>query len=675
MNELKQETSPYLLQHANNPIYWKAWNENTLATARRENKLMVLSVGYSACHWCHVMEHESFEDEEVAQVMNDHYIAIKVDREERPDVDAIYMKAVQLMTRQGGWPMNVVLLPDGRPVWGGTYFRKDAWISALQQLQQLYTTDPAKMEEYAEKLHSGVAAMNLTAGESEGALPEPGNMKPIVEKWATSFDDEYGGYARAPKFMMPNNYLFLQRYGYQTNNTELLNHVDLTLTRMAWGGLFDTVGGGFSRYSVDMKWHIPHFEKMLYDNGQLMSLYAEAYKRTKNVLYKEVIEKTHAFVAKELTMDNGAFYSALDADSLDDKGNLEEGAFYVWEKEELKSLLGNDLELFAVVYNVNEFGFWEDGKFVLIQNKPLEELAHTAGSTPEALHQKKQEWESLLYEVREKREKPRLDDKVLTSWNALMLKGYVDAYKALGDKVYLDAALKNAEFITNTMWHENGHLWRTYKNGEAKIAGFLEDYALTADAFIALHQATMDEKWLLYAKQLTDYCLDNFYDEKQQFFSFNAANGEQLIAPHFETEDNVIPASNSVMGNVLYTLSILFNNNYYEEVALQMLYNIIPSLDYPSAFSNWLNLWLSLSSENRELAVCGINAEKAVKAINSEYMPHVIMAGCKAKSEIPFLSNRFVKDGLMFYVCRNKICNLPTSSVNEVLHSLKMFNS
>ncbi len=672
MNELKQETSPYLLQHANNPIYWKAWNKNTLAKALTENKLIVVSVGYSACHWCHVMEHESFEDEEVAQVMNDHYIAIKVDREERPDVDAVYMKAVQLMTRQGGWPMNVILLPDGRPVWGGTYFRKDNWIAALQQLQQLYTTNPAKMEEYAEKLHNGIAGMNITAEESEGALPEPENIKSIVEKWTKSFDDEYGGYARAPKFMMPNNYLFLQRYGYQTKNTELLNFVDLTLTRMAWGGLFDTVDGGFSRYSVDIKWHVPHFEKMLYDNGQLMSLYAEAYKRTKNPLYKEVIEKTHAFISKELTMDNGAFYSALDADSLDEKGHLEEGAFYVWEKEELKSLLGDDFELFAKVFNINEFGFWEDGNFVLIQNQSLEELAQKVGTTPETLQQKKQGWEKLLYSVREKRAKPRLDDKVLTSWNALMLKGYIDAYKALGNTEYLDTALKNAEFITQTMWHEDGHLWRTYKNEKAKIAGFLEDYAITADAFIALHQATMDEKWLLYAKQLADYCLDNFYDENQQFFSFNAANSEQLIAPHFETEDNVIPASNSIMSNILYTLGLLFHNNHYEKIALQMLHNIIPSLDYPSAFSNWLNLWLNLAPENKELAICGTNAKEAVKTVNKEYLPYVIIAGNIAKSDVPFLHNRFVKDTVMFYVCRNNTCNLPTNSVTEVIKQLNL---
>jgi uncharacterized protein YyaL (SSP411 family) len=671
MNELHLETSPYLLQHANNPIYWKAWNEQALAQAKQQNKLIIVSIGYSACHWCHVMEHESFEDEEVAAVMNKHFISIKVDREERPDVDATYMKAVQLMTGQGGWPMNAVLLPDGRPVWGGTYFKKDNWIATLEQLQDLYTTQPEKVTDYAEKLLAGIQSLVLLGENTTDEIASTSNMEPIIEKWSRSFDWEFGGYARAPKFMMPNNYLFLQRYGYQEKRQDILDFVDLTLTRMAYGGLFDTLDGGFSRYSVDMKWHVPHFEKMLYDNGQLISLYAEAYKRTKDPLYKEVIEKTHRFIKKELTDSTGGFYSALDADSLNEKGHLEEGAFYVWEKQELKDLLKEDFDLFATVFNINEFGYWEDGHFVLIQNNTIDKLAADAGFTAEALQLKKKQWEELLYEVREKRAKPRLDDKTLTSWNAIMLKGYVDAYKALNDSEYLMAAHRNAQFITNNLWHSDGHLWRTYKNGTAKIKGFLEDYALTADAFIALYEATLEEKWLLYAKQLIDYCLENFYDEKQQFFAYTSAKEEQLIAAHFETEDNVIPASNSIMGNVLYKLSMLFENSHYEKIALQMLHLIIPNLDYPSAFSNWLNLWLNLSPQNRELAVCGANASEEIKKINSHYLPHIITAGSTKESALPFLANRFVQDELLFYICQNKACGLPLTTTEETLNNLQ----
>ncbi|MXN92253.1 DUF255 domain-containing protein [Flavobacterium sp. Sd200] len=671
MNELHLETSPYLLQHAGNPIFWKTWNTETLQAARKQNKLIVVSVGYSACHWCHVMEHESFEDNEVAAVMNAHYVSIKVDREERPDVDATYMKAVQLMTGQGGWPMNVVLLPDGKPVWGGTYFRKNNWIEALQQLQELFETQPEKMVDYAEKLMLGVSHTGLIAPTSD-KIPHPGNIKPIVEKWAKSFDWDYGGYARAPKFMLPNNYHFLQRYGYQTRTQELLDFTDLTLTRMAWGGLFDTVGGGFSRYSVDMEWHVPHFEKMLYDNGQLMSLYSEAYKRTKNPLHKEVIQKTHFFIETELTDGNGAFYSALDADSLNSKEHLEEGAFYAWEKQELRDLLKDDFNLFADVFNINEFGFWEDGKYVLIQNRPLEEIALSAGISLENLLIKKTSWEKLLYEVRELRAKPRLDDKILTSWNAIMLKGYIDAYKALEDEVYLTAARRNAGFISEILWDVNGNLWRTYKNGTAKIDGFLEDYTHVAEAFIALYEATLEEKWLTFAKQLTDYCLENFYDEEQQFFRYTSVKGEQLIASHYETEDNVIPASNSVMSNVLYKLSLLYDNEYYERVALQMLYRMIPNMDYASAFSNWLNLWLNLSSDNKELAVCGKEAVDNIKKINSLYLPHVIVAGCNLASIIPFLKDRFVQDNLLFYVCQNKACQLPDASIEKVINDLNI---
>ena len=673
MNELNKETSPYLLQHAGNPIHWKAWNEQALQKAKDENRLIVVSVGYSACHWCHVMEHESFEDEEVAEIMNRHYIAIKVDREERPDVDAIYMKAVQLMTGQGGWPMNVVLLPDGRPIWGGTYFRKQHWMNALQQLQELYTSNPEKVLDYADKLIEGVQYTGLVTTESN-EVPPTDELKAMINKWGKSFDHEYGGYARAPKFMMPNNYLFLMRYAYQTNNNYILDFVDLTLTRMAWGGLFDTLGGGFSRYSVDMKWHVPHFEKMLYDNGQLMSLYAEAYKRTKNPLYREVIEKTHSFIQQELTTSIGAFYSALDADSINKNGKLEEGAFYVWKKEELKQLMQNDYELFASVFNINEYGYWEEGNYVLIQNDSIENIAQQACITIEELQSKKQQWEKLLYITREERKKPRLDDKIITSWNALMLKGYADCYKALGDEKYLNAARKNAGFITEYMWHSDGHLFRTYKNGVAKINGFLEDYALTADAFITFYEATLEEKWLLYAKQLTDYSLENFYDEKLNFFAFNSVKDEKLIASHYETEDNVIPASNSVMANVLYKLSLLFDNAYYNKTALGMLAHITTVSDYPSAFSNWLNLWLNLDSKNRELAVCGEQALESVKEVNKQYLPNVIIAGCAGESELPFLKGRFVQNDTLFYVCKSKTCDLPTSSIKEALKKLIPYN-
>ncbi len=666
MNELHLETSPYLLQHANNPVHWKAWNEKSLAEAQTTQKLIIISIGYSACHWCHVMEHESFENEEVADVMNAHFINIKIDREERPDIDAVYMKAVQIMTGQGGWPMNVVALPDGRPVWGGTYFRKNDWINALEKLQEIYTQNPNTLLEYAEKLHSGLQSLSIIQTH-EAPTFDNTNLERLLEKWQKSFDWEFGGMARAPKFMMPTNYEFLQRYGHQTQNKTLLDFVDLTLTKMAYGGLFDTVGGGFSRYSVDMKWHVPHFEKMGYDNGQLISLYANAYKRTQNPLYREVIEKTLSFIEKEWQTNEGSFYSALDADSLNAEHKLEEGAFYVWTIAKLQTILSEDFDLFSTVFNINPFGHWEHGHYVLIQNQTLEEIAQKQNIPIAVLIQKKKNWEHQLHTQREQRSKPRLDDKCLTSWNAIILKGFTDAFKALGEKKHLDIALQNADFIIKKMWSPEGNLFRTYKNGQATINGYLEDYAHVIAAFITLYEATLKENWLYHAKQLTDYCFDFFYDEKAQFFSFTSKKDDPLITAYFEVEDNVIPAANSVMAENLFKLSIYFNNVYYESVGRQMTQNIVPTIDYPSAFSNWLHVFLNFSEQHKELAICGHNAFEHLTKLNSMYLPNILLAGGTEKSKLPFLENRFSETETLFYLCKNKTCDIPTTDFEEII--------
>ena len=667
MNELHLETSPYLLQHANNPVHWKAWNTNALAKAKKENKLIIVSIGYSACHWCHVMEHESFENQKVAKTMNQHFINIKVDREERPDVDAVYMKAVQIMTGRGGWPMNVVTLPDGRPIWGGTYFRKDEWVNSLEQLQELYQSNPEKILEYAEKLHQGLKATSVIENDNPSEDFNDETLELLVTTWQKSFDWEFGGMARAPKFMMPTNYQFLLRYAYQSKNEKLLEFVNLTLTKMAYGGLFDTIDGGFSRYSVDMKWHVPHFEKMLYDNGQLVSLYADAYKLTQNKLYKDIIEKTLYFVEKEWLTAEGSFYSALDADSLNQKNQLEEGAFYVWEKSELQTLLGQDFELFSHVYNINEFGLWEHENYVLIQNNSLEKIAENYTISLSELENKKKDWEKLLYHEREKRSKPRLDDKCITSWNGLMLKGFVDAYKALNNESYLKIALQNADYIIKNLWTTEGNLLHNYKNGKANINGYLEDYALVIDAFISLYEATLDEKWLFNSKQLTDYVFDYFYNENATFFTFTSSLDAPLIVKHFENEDNVIPASNSVMANNLFRLSIYFNNSYYEKVALKMLEIILPNIDYPSAFSNWLSVFLNFSEQNKELAICGQEAFTYVSKINQSYHPNIIIAGTKIPSTLPFLQDRFSEETTLFYLCQNKTCKMPSDNFNEII--------
>ena len=671
MNELSQESSPYLIQHANNPVHWKAWNDRTLAVAATHNKLLIISVGYSACHWCHVMEHETFEDEQAASVMNTNFVNVKVDREERPDVDAVYMKAVQLMTQRGGWPMNVVALPDGRPVWGGTYFRKEDWMQTLEHLAKMWKSEPERMIDYAEKLHAGLQALNILPNENEDrAFPPQSTLEALLAKWSKSFDWEFGGYQKAPKFMLPNNFRFLMRYGVQTDNPDLLDFVNLTLTKMATGGIFDTVGGGFSRYSVDFKWHVPHFEKMLYDNAQLVSLYSDAYKLTGNPLYSEVVEKTLEFVTRELMGSDGNFFSALDADSKNAAGKSEEGAFYVWTKPELEKLIGDDFALFSELFNSNEFGHWEHGNYVLIQKHTVEEVSEIHKIPLSELLEKKRKWEKILFSERENRHRPGLDDKSLTSWNAMMLKGFVDAFKAIGNPAYLDTALANARFLETKCWSPEGNLWHNYKDGKSSINAYLEDYGFVIDAFISLYEVTLDEKYLRQAKQLCDYCFDHFYDAEQGFFLFTSNLDAALVASHFEMEDNVISSSNSVMCENLYRLSIYFGNQHYQTKCENMLSHIIPVIDYPSAFSNWLYVFLNFSDTQRELAICSSNAVSEVREFHSRYLPHVTVAGTAAPSVLPFLENRFSSGQDLYYICQNQTCQLPMTNFEDVLKNL-----
>jgi hypothetical protein len=526
------------------------------------------------------------------------------------------------------------------------------------------------MIDYAEKLHQGIQSIRIVPNENSETSINQEQIAGLVEKWKKSFDWEFGGMASSPKFMMPNNYHFLMRYGYQKKDNELLDFVNLTLTRMAFGGVFDTVDGGFSRYSVDNKWHIPHFEKMLYDNGQLISLYSDAYKLTANSLYKEVIEKTLSFVERELMNTEGGFYCALDADSLNAEKHLEEGAFYVWKIPELKTIIGEDFDLFSEVFNINTFGLWEDENYVLIQNQSLEGIAKSNNIEISTLQKKKKFWENALYIKREKRYKPRLDDKCLTSWNAIMLKGFVDAYKALEKPKYLDLALQNADFIIKNMWSDEGNLFHNYKNQKSTINGYLEDYSLVIDAFISLYEVTFEEKWLLNAKRLTDYSLEHFYDAETGFFTFTSNLDEALITSHFETEDNVIPASNSVMAKNLFQLGIYFENSYYEKVSQQMLQKIMPSVDYPSAYSNWMDLALNYSEQNKELAICGNLALEYCSKINALYFPNVVLTGTKKVSNLPFLKNRFVAEQTLFYLCQNKTCSSPTTDFQKILSDL-----
>lgn len=555
-NSLQHESSPYLLQHANNPVNWHAWNDETLALAKKENKLILVSIGYSACHWCHVMEHESFEDEAVAKVMNEHFINIKVDREERPDIDMVYMGAVQLMTGQGGWPLNCFVLPDGRPIYGGTYFQKHQWINVLNNLADLFKTNPDKAYEYAAHLTDGLEQLEIPKEKNENAF-DIQSLHNSVYKWKQAFDPEYGGPNRAPKFPLPNNYLFLLNYNFYENDPQIKKHLDLTLIKMAWGGIYDQLGGGFARYSTDVFWKVPHFEKMLYDNAQLISLYSQAYKQKPNELYKQTVYETIAFVKRELMNKHGGFYSALDADS-----EGVEGKYYVWQKEELHQLLKNDFEVFSDYYCVNDIGYWEDENYVLMRDADEKVIAVKHHLSVTELQEKIKMSNTILLKEREKRVKPGLDHKVLASWNGLMCKALAEAYLVFDEKEFKELALTNANYLVGNYYKENGQILRVI-NEKTSISGFLEDYAFVADAFMAIYLITADDQWLLKAKALTDYAITYFYDEAQQTFFFTDSSQEKLVVHKAEWSDNVIPASGSQMAINLHKLSVYFDDGNY----------------------------------------------------------------------------------------------------------------
>lgn len=667
-NALINETSPYLLQHAHNPVNWNAWNDETLAQAKKENKLMLISVGYAACHWCHVMERESFQDSIVANIMNEKFVNIKVDREERPDVDQVYMNAVQLMTGSGGWPLNVIALPDGRPVWGGTYFSKDDWKKVLEQVSSLYEEDPSKMIEYATKLEAGIKGLDLIEVNTNEPEFSQEELVTALNNWRQSFDHNYGGYNRSQKFMMPNNYDYLLRYAFQNKDTTLMNYVELTLDKMAYGGVYDHVGGGFSRYATDTKWHIPHFEKMLYDNGQLVSLYANAYKVFKNPLYKDVVYETLAFIERELYNTEGYFYSSLDADSDNKEGHHEEGAYYVWTAEELKTLLKEDFSLFSEIYNINNFGKWEKDLYVLIRKDSLENIAKANQLSISAIEGKIASWKKILLEKRAERARPNLDDKSLTSWNALMLKGYLDAYKTFNERHFLDIAIKNANFILDKQVTEDGGLYHNFKEGKSSINGYLEDYAASIAAFIDLYEITLNNKWLNAARDLTNYSFDNFYDDTSKMFYFTSNKDKQLVSRSIEYRDNVIPASNSIMAKNLFELSHHFENKAYEKAASQILNNVKAELiKYPSAFSNWQSLMLNYTNPYYEIAVVGNNAQTVVKQLQSYYIPNKLIAASESSSNLPLLKSRFSEGNTLIYICQNSVCKLPTDDIEKAI--------
>ena len=669
-NDLVNETSPYLLQHAYNPVNWKAWNEDSLEEAKEQNKLIVISIGYASCHWCHVMEEESFENDSIARIMNDNFINIKVDREERPDVDKVYMNAVQLMTGKGGWPLNCIALPDGKPVFGGTYFTKEQWSKILKDVSKLYKENPQKVEEYAQRVTEGIQTSELITLNKEEAVFKNEEIIAAINLSAEQLDTINGGFKGAPKFPMPNTLDYLLRYQYHFNKPELFKYIKKSLTKMAYGGIYDQIGGGFSRYSVDNRWHIPHFEKMLYDNAQLVSVYSKAYLQDKNELYKAIVKETLAFVNDELNANNGAFYSSLDADSKNENNELEEGIFYTWTKQELKALI-KDYKLFANYYNVNTTGFWENDLYVLIRDQSVTEFAKKNKLTKDELKEKIADWKSILNVARNKRRKPNLDDKILTSWNALMLQGYVDAYKAFDQKEYLNKAVKIAEFILHNQLRSDGGLNRNFKDGKSTINGYAEDYATVIQAFISLHEVSLDEKWLIISKEIMEYAIIHFYDSTSGMFFYTSKEDPSLIARKTEVIDGVISSSNSIIGNSLFKLGHYFYDQKMIKISKQMLNNLkIEIIKNPMGYSNWLHLMTNFTQPFYEVVVVGKNANTITKEFYKNYFPNILISASNKDSELPLLEFKYIDGETLIYVCVNGTCKLPLADISKAIKSI-----
>ena len=595
--------------------------------------------------------------------MNKFFVSIKIDREERPDIDQVYMLAVQLMTNAGGWPLNCICLPDGRPIYGGTYFKPHDWQNILLQIAQMWEEKPEVAFEYAEKLNNGIQRAEKLPIHSIPDQYSREDLLEIVTPWTETFDKKEGGYQKAPKFPLPNNWLFFLKYGVLSDDKEILNHVHFTLKKIGSGGIYDQIGGGFARYSVDHYWHIPHFEKMLYDNGQLLSLYAEAYQQNRDPFYKRIIEETIAWAEREMLASNHGFYSALDADS-----EGVEGKYYAFSKAEFDSVLGKDAGLFSQYFNITESGNWEEEQ----TNIPI--CAINADQLAAKVNMSADEWAEFLkdskkklYDFREKRVRPGLDHKQLTSWNALFLKGLVDAYTSLDNIHFLELALNNAQFICNELIQNNGQLLHQPKDKNRAIAGFLDDYAFTVEAFIVLYEATFDFNWLTKARQLADKAIVLFYDGSQKTFYYTSSEAEQLIARKSEIMDNVIPSSLSTMTRQLKRLGLLFDDENYIAISDQLLANVFPQIKtYGSAYSNWAILLLEERYGINEIALTGNKAMAFKHELDQYYIPNKIVLG-GTEENLPLLKHRVGKE-TKAYLCKNRTCSLPQDSIKALIN-------
>lgn len=664
VNRLVNSSSPYLRQHSNNPVDWYEWGNEALKKAKEENKPLLISIGYAACHWCHVMARESFMDEHIATIMNDKFICIKIDREERPDIDQIYMDAALLSSGNAGWPLNVFALPDGRPFFGSTYFPSSTWSMLISHIAEMYSNERPKLEEQANKLTHGIASnIPIKFKASEISNFSIDNYNKIFPSLEIMIDKEFGGFLSDQKFPLPIGWEAMLQYYYFMNKEKSANMIFNTLDNMLKGGIYDQLGGGFCRYTVDKYWKVPHFEKMLYDNGQLISLYSHAYQVSKKQEYAEIVENTILFVEKELSSSTNGFYSSINADS-----EGEEGKYYIWTKDEIKEILDEPIaDIICEYYNISNNGNWEKGKNILLISKDKESFAKVKELTTAEFHRILLDANAQLLKHRNTRVRPSTDDKILTSWNAIMLSGYIDAYKSLGKQEYLSKAISSAKFLKENMIDSNNMVFRSYKDEKAIIPGFLDDYALLAQAFIQLYEVTLIEDWIITAKNIAEYAIDNFLDKSNGMFFYSSDKSNELIVRKYQIPDNVIPSSNSVMAEVLFRLSIYFDNKNYKSIALRMMAQVESHLVKGGPYySNWARLFGLITHKPYEIAITGPESINILREIQKHYLPSCIFMGGES-NEIPLLKDKQNSEKTMIYICQNKQCLAPVESVQEAL--------
>ena len=671
-NQLIHETSPYLLQHAYNPVNWMPWGAEALEKARREDKPILLSVGYSACHWCHVMERESFENEQIAALMNQHFVPIKVDREERPDVDAVYMNAVQIMTGSGGWPMTVFLTPDGKPFYGGTYYPPEdrygrpGFPRILHAIFDAWTNRRQELLESADDLTGHLGRMERFAVTTD---LEPELAERAVKTLEVNFDPTWGGFGSAPKFPNPGGLEFLLQHHQRTRHAAALEMIERTLTAMAVGGMYDQLGGGFARYSTDERWLVPHFEKMLYDNAQLARTYLHAFQVTQKPFYARIAHETLDYVLREMTSPEGGFYSAQDADS-----EGVEGKFYVWSIQEIRDALGPDTELFCKAFGVTDTGNWE-GHTILTLARDTQTLQQDTNLEPDEIQRRLLQARETLYRVRAKRVWPGRDDKVLVSWNGLMLAAFAEGARVLEEPRYLQVARANVNFVRREM-HRDGRLLHTYKDGKAHIHGMLEDYALYALGLLELYRTGFERKDLALALELTQTALTHFRDPGKGFYD-TPDDGETLIVRPKSFFDSAMPSGNGAMAMLLTSLGRLTGKHEWEDIALEIVRSMQDIMHrQPTGFGSLLQAVEAHHSPHREIAVIGNLTSSAthalIEVLHQRYLPHVALAAAQpGNAYLPVLENReMVNHQPAAYVCENLACRLPVTTAQELERAL-----